>query len=186
MFDPWPPFADPVLIAGIGSPMSYLQACRWLFDIIWDLQPHVRRRVAETRGVLDLPPRFVAVHIRRGDKRLESPYVPADRFARIIRDLNKAPLPIVVATDDVAVLPELQTALGRDWQVVTISVGERPYDQSEFNRLPTEYRFEAILRFITEVEILRRAEHFIGSWTTNVACLVRYLRSAVGTTLVEP
>ena len=75
---------------------------------------------------------------------------------------------------------ELIAALGVSDQCILESPAEQRqangYDQGEFNRKSDAERRMEIIRLIAEIEIARNSQHFIGTSTSNLFCLLRLLR----------
>ena len=184
MFDRWQELPGSLWLADLGCEVAFPAACQWLLDVTWDLSDDVRTEVDRIKAGFDLPESYLAVHVRRGDKKTESPYVPISQFVSAIQPLIALSSTVVVATDDARAVAELAAELGSGWQVTSMADGSQGYDQAEFNRRTVKARFAAAVRFMAEVEAMREAQHFVGAASTNVACLVQYFRAFQNVTLL--
>lgn len=57
---------------------------------------------------------YVAVHVRRGDKIIESPYVKLEKYAEIIYDNGLQNMPLFLSSDDSKIKKELNSLLGNN------------------------------------------------------------------------
>jgi hypothetical protein len=106
--------------------------------------------------------------------------VEVREYAAAVRDCRFDGLPVVVASDDARVVPELSSLLpGRE----ILSLADRQsrgYVHAEFKKMPAGTRRQNTLRYFAQLEAMRDAKLFIGSESTNVAWLVNVFRAGEG------
>jgi len=170
-----------LVVPELGIDVDYWDACALLVRLVWDYRPEVKEEVARVLSGCDVPHSYVSVHVRRGDKSVESPYVPLDRYATAIESARPEGCAIAVASDDARAASELARLLPSRFPVVVCSVANsRGYIQGEFNRLPAADRFRQVNRFLAELELLRGGDLFVGSAGSNVTYLIEMMRAGRG------
>ena len=110
---------------------------------------------------------FVGVHIRRGDKITEAKHSSLETYMNFVIKYSEQKR-IFVATDDYTTYKDLCT-LYPDYEFITFS---RPsnsgYQQGTFNRLDGLTKYNNTLDLFADIEMLAKAETFIGTFTSNV------------------
>jgi hypothetical protein len=167
-----------------GTHQSFISACKELMDMMWVLNEETRAEVDAHIAAINPPKHFSAVHIRRGDKVTEYPYVPISKYVDALLRLEDEIGAVFVATDDHSVVSELAEQLPHH----VFSSGATDlagYDQQTFNRAQPSERRNQTIRFLAEFEMMKRATHFIGDPTTNVAALASFFRGEERVTWVN-
>ena len=161
----------------LGLDLDYHQACQALVSLVWRPLPDVATRIQEQRVDLGMPERYLAIHVRRGDKITEMPLVPLDRYVSHVVNHAGSIRDVYVASDDPSVPASIAALLPNDWRVWSRRNRDRnAYDQTAFNKRCIQARMDATITFMNELEVLRDASTFFGSETSNVAILVRMMR----------
>jgi hypothetical protein len=180
LFDRLPPISDTFTVPALGLEAGYWDGFRTIAEAIWQLRPEVLGQLEEHRAAAALPARYLAAHVRRGDKISEAPYTAVETYLRPLRelDLSGSGKPsLYLATDDVRVLDAFHKTL-TDWDIMNASpVRSFGYDQAEFNSMSPEERWERTVFFLFELEVMKNADWFIGAPPTNVYFLTRYRRA---------
>ena len=156
---------------------------------------------------LALPPRYAAIHIRRGDKvDDEDVYYAPQVYWRRLEELGIGSEPLFVMSDDRAAVTEFRTWLeahGRHNRVVTLCrPDDRGFDISAyrdgrpFNRFALasaeasasgEFdRGESLRLLLVEMLIAADAALFVGSFRSNVSRMVWYLLGNPERALLHP
>lgn len=184
-------FDDPVRLPAPPSGETefahrdFWQLRQEIAPLIWVFDAQTRQEVAAVHKGLGLPRDYVALHIRRGDKNTEFPYVKVERYAQYVRERIAVPGTLLVATDDFRILREVEARLA-GWTVRSAAEPESGgYRHGDFVRLPAAEKRRRNVLLLAEVEAMRGASHFFGSRTTNVAWLVNLLRKGEGVTWVD-
>jgi hypothetical protein len=166
----------------LGRRVRLLDALYALHQEVWNGAALSRPglRAAFARLGLHEDERYVAMHIRRGDKLVtEARYVGAEVFASRIPP-EMASLPIVVATDDHGAFLELRdylAASGRGNRLTTTaSDRDSGHDESAFRARSVAEREAAIGKVLVDFELMCRSAHFVGSFTSNMSRAVHVAR----------
>lgn len=152
---------------------------RELAHLIWVYNDDVSRRIVSFKEKYELKKnqKYIGIHVRRGDKIQESPYVPIRRYIDLLASYSEV-IPIFIATDDVRCTVDLRRAFPKRDIFFLTGMEQQGYDQGKFNNSAEYIRFEQMVRFLFELEMLADAETFIGSSPSNVFFLIQYLRAA--------
>lgn len=158
------------------SPMAYF---RHLAHALWRLNPDTAERVATlTRNTGLARASYVALHVRRGDKRKEAKLVALLQYARAVRLVAHAGEPVFVATDDGRVLRTLRGLLpGHELVALASTKSRRGHLQARQNRIWMKARYDSVVDLLGDVEMMRRARVFVGTFSSNLGRLVHVLRT---------
>lgn len=157
---------------------------------VWRYTTETRKRIDRLNEELRLPPKYIAMQVRRGDKvagnRKESVQITGMDFAREAqKHLSSSCSVVVVCTDDVTAAEEVGRALrslGSPAEVRWRSRAEVPANlrnghwQANYNALSAKQRIEMTHEFLADVEVLRCAEVCLCTFSSNVGRLVALLR----------
>lgn len=157
---------------GVGLP-------RKLARRLWMLNEETRtgmREVLRQAGVLE-GGEYVGVHVRRGDKRKETPNIPIEKYAEAVRMLSGWDEPVFMSSDDGAAVTELRALLpGRRVLAVSGSSARTGHDQVEMNRRYLKRNYGRVVELLAEVEALAEARVFVGTFSSNLGRFVHVLR----------
>jgi len=171
--------ADSERLLALGFSADYWERVSQFCELLFVYRPEVDQMVSANRDRLLPNGPFVAVHVRRGDKITESPYVPLDPYVKAIRETDTN-WPIYVASDDQRVVDELRDLLSDRHWIRGPEIVRTGYDQAMFNAGESARRFNETVMFLVELEIMARAAMFIGASPSNVFFLSRYRRGNRG------
>lgn len=170
-----------LLVPELGIDADYWDACALLVRLVWVYRPEVEQEILQTVSDWDVPDSYLSVHVRRGDKNSESPYVALDRYVAAIERARPERCVVVVASDDAPATEELTRLLPPRFRVVSCSApSSSGFNRRSFNHLPAPERFRQVKRFLAELEVLRRGDHFVGSAGSNVTYLIEMMRAGRG------
>jgi hypothetical protein len=170
-----------LVVPELGIDAEYADACALLVRLVWIYRPDVQQEVMRTVSDWGVPDCYVSVHVRRGDKHVESAYVALDRYVAAIDRARRDGCAVVVASDDGSAADELARLLPPRFQVAVCSApGSGGFRQSGFNRLPAPERYRQVKRFLAELEVLRRGALFVGAASSNVTYLIEMMRAGRG------
>lgn len=171
--------SDVALRLAAQHPVSESAFFRHIANSLWKTNSQTSKALAKILKRTRLEPRnYIAVHIRRGDKRREVALPPLKKYARAVRIMAHANEPIFIATDDGSVLYEMRKRLPDRTIVMLPSAAKRTgHLQAEQNRVWMKRRYDDVVDLIAEIELLRRARIFIGTFSSNLGRLVYVLRN---------
>ncbi len=127
----------------------------------------------------------MAIHIRRGDKRLESPYVPFESYLKALRHLKDDLANVFVCSDDQRVVKDLEAQVypHRGYRFFAIpcptSQLSMGYDHRLMTQLSSRSRYYHTVRFLAELQMCVNARVYRKS-SSNVGTFVSMLRSGFG------
>lgn len=154
-----------------------LERSRKLATEMWQLNERMRKAVQQVVDEVGLTEPYVALHVRRGDKKKERPFVPLKRYADAVKLLANDNSSVFVATDDGSVLAELRYYLrGRAVVTVKEAKSRKGHVQAVMNRLYLRKNVGRVVTLLAEIEIMRRASLFVCTFSSNLGRLVHVLR----------
>jgi hypothetical protein len=132
--------------------------------------------VENSKKKLCLPPDYISVHIRRGDKLYDREMndIDFDRYVSEIRRHLNVSKNVFIATDDVSVIPIIKDLMIND----NISIyydkfmDQEGFDVVKFGQQSKNERQSVILLTILDLDILCHSSFFIGTYSSNVSRLV--------------
>ena len=166
----------------VNRQLDSLEALRRLHEEVWRGCDEAGEEIGSALQQLGLSrdDRYVAMHVRRGDKVvMEARYVAADVFVSRI-PAEFAQLPVLVATDDYRAVQEVEQSLaaaGRANRVLTTATpGATGHDEASFRARSLSDRNDLVRRVVTDFCLLCRSAHFIGSFSSNLSRTVHVAR----------
>ena len=140
---------------------------RFLIQKIYRFNPETEAAVMKLTGTVALPDRYVGFQIRGGDKHYETSLRSVEEYiqrAEQLTDLRHA----FLSTDDYR-LYEMAVASHPNWQFVTLChPSEDGYDHLNFMAQPFHERKGSYYNLFTCMEILRKADLFVGTYSSNL------------------
>jgi len=147
---------------------------------------------------LDKSAKFLGVHIRHGDKVSETPNIPTDtyghkvaeadlekvqfhaysKYAQVIRKQSSGTKTVWLATVDVRAAEELGKSLGDDYEIKCLNCNAVKWHGSKHSEDFYYPNSTHVFDLLTDVEALRRSDHFIGTGSSNIGRLVYFMRPA--------
>jgi len=147
---------------------------------------------------LDKSAKFLGLHIRHGDKVSEAPNVPTEtyghkvaeagfekvqlhaysKYAQAIRKQSWGTKTVWLATVDVQAAEELGKTLGDDYEIKCLNCNAVKWRGSKHLKDFYYPNSTHVFDLLTDVEALRRSNHFIGTGSSNIGRLVYWLRPA--------
>jgi len=142
------------------------QACAKLIDLTWRYNKETEDEINEIISSLNIPEHYIGMHIRGGDKFIEYEKVEVDKYIDIA--LQKSDLrDVFLLTDDYRIIIQMRKDYPT-WNFFTLcDENERGYFHTEFVNSNTEYKKNKIIKLFSSVDVLNKAEHFIGTFSSN-------------------
>jgi len=141
--------------------------CRELIEMTWRFQPEIEQEIRQKAAKAHLPTAYLAVHIRGGDKIKEyegSPLTAYITKLETVSDLRD----VLVMTDDYRIFEQL-IANFPDWRFHTLeSPVQQGYQHRKNKRKSTAEKRAGTIRFFTGIELAAAADHFVGTFSSNV------------------
>lgn len=155
-----------ITIPDLGIHGTLRDACRVILRMTYRVNDATHAAVESLTARLDMPPRYAGLHVRGGDKRRQSPVHHPDAYMARLRAVS-AVRDVFVLTDD----HEAFVHLARNHPEYTFrtlcSPRESGYDHGLFLGGSAENKKRQLLNLLTSIEVLRRAEVFVGTFSAN-------------------
>lgn len=160
------------------SDTKALQQSRRVASRIWSFNTVTKRHVSEKMHELGLPRNgsYVGLHIRRGDKNKEVPFIPVQQYIEAIDRVVPHHLLIFLSSDDGSVLDEVKALSKRQVLSLQSLSFRRGHNQRKQNRRSMKSNREPVEELLAEIEVLAVAEWFVGTFSSNMGRLVHILR----------
>ena len=155
---------------------DYTEAYGLLAGIVFRFNPSIQRQVALVKSRLSIPALYDGIHIRGGDKVLETTLIDGKRIMQVLNP--KADTCVFVLTDDYRQYQDLQTNYPDIHFMTLCQPDERGYLHKAFTHKSSQSRKEAIIRLIISEDLLLGCRSFVGSITTGPSVFVMIQRAA--------
>lgn len=155
-----------------------------VLNSIWRPKNFILKEVEEFVSNHKLfPGTFISLHVRRGDKihgsLKEADIVDINLFINYITLNLNTFRKILLITDDYSCYEELKAKIPSSEIICSADKAERGYYNSAFNNMPSDYRFNKIKNLITQIELCRLSDFFLGTYSTNLSRLIAVLRNDI-------
>jgi hypothetical protein len=154
---------------------DYLKGFHKMVDLTWHLNPEVEKASKALIETLHLPERYIGCQLRGGDKVTEVSLTSPDALAETLRSLPNHEN-VFVLTDDYSLFEYLQSHHSDIHWYTLCSPEEHGYVNKSFTTTAPEQKRKQMIRFLTSMQLLIGATHFVGSITTGPSLfLLKYL-----------
>jgi len=172
-------------LSGISEPINFedlklvgsIEQVKRAFALaVWQIKPQIRQKIEKEIAKLDLGQEYNVLQIRRGDKSIEAkPVEVAQYVSRLAKLQTNSDKAVFVMTDDCRTVDEVKKMLSST-SVKSLCVSEEAgHDQATFNSLPPQKKLDATIKLLTEIEIARNSNYFIGTFSSNIPRLIYLL-----------
>lgn len=172
--------------AGTAAETDLFGACRRILLEIWKHNAATAQAIARIQApVMQDETSYCTIHIRRGDKKTETPYVPIEKYIETVQAVNARIERVFVMTDDYAVFEQVKEQYSQFDFVTLCPQDRRGHLQSRFNKHTQAQRKMETLLLLTELEIARKGGFFVGTFSSNLGNMVALLRGKETTHSVD-
>lgn len=121
--------------------------------------------------------KYIAVHIRRGDKiGNEMAPIPIEYYAEKIKE--RETMPVVLATDDFSVLTELERFLPQGYPIYTLcESNSRGWVEKDYRSRGGDIKRAEIINLLADVELMKNSQDFLGTYSSCVSQYVAAIRN---------
>ena len=163
-------------IPALGFDGSYYEAYTMLAKMVWQPQPKVQQRIADTIRRLSLPHTYSGVQIRGGDKAIEARLISGKQ---IIEALHPVDGDYIFALADNYAQLEIVRSEFPQLRIVSLCQPEdQGYSRQAFCIAAPQSKRAAIIRLIVSIDLLLHAKKFAGSITTGPSVFIMKQRYA--------
>lgn len=156
-------------IPELGINGKLKEAARVIVNMIYRPNQFLNNHIQKEINSIKLPLNYIGINIRRGDKNTEFDYVPLDRFIKEIENYSTCQN-IFVFTDDFTVIEEIKLNIDfmNKYKLYhLVDENERGYIHTDFLKLSSKQKEDKILKMLTSMEIMSKADLSLGSYTNN-------------------
>ncbi|GHT75978.1 hypothetical protein FACS189413_00520 [Bacteroidia bacterium] len=154
-------------IPELGIKGGLREALPVLVDLTWKYNQNTQNIIDQLTASLHLPEHYIGFHIRSGDKYTEaellnvSDYVEKAEEKSILKNA-------FVLTDNYEVINHFHSSFN-DWDISTLcNPNEKGYFHKNFIKQSKEHKKKQFETFFASMEILNRANIFIGTFSSNL------------------
>jgi hypothetical protein len=156
-----------VWVDGVRERRPLLAALQAIHQDVWRYNESTQASIEARIAALALPRRYAALHVRRGDKDIDCPHTKEEIYVERLEALSGLK-DVYVFTDEYGCVETLRR-LRPEWNTWCLCPHNmRGYFHSEFIRKSSTERREDTLRMLVEIEILRAAEIFVGTFSSGI------------------
>lgn len=151
-----------------------IEASQKIAEMLWRFNDKTKNEIDKRIAVLNLPEKYISVHIRGGDKFYKPEESNSDIYIEKIKSLTEIK-DIYVYTDDYRYILEIQEKCP-DWNIYTLcNEDEKGYMNASFNKLPWNKKKEGLLNLFASIEIIKESSLFIGITSSNPDLFLRLI-----------
>lgn len=141
--------------------------CKEIIGMIWKPNPDTDFLIQNLKNNLNLPGKYISMHIRRGDKYIEAPLLEIEKYMNVAIE-SSISKNVFVSTDNYRIYQQLVIKYP-DWNFFTLTQpNERGYFQKKFKSLPNQEKYLNIIRLFASIDIMTNSELFIGTFSSNI------------------
>ena len=169
-------FTNQITIPEFNFTGTLLEACNSLVHLSWNFKPEIFKQMHFKSKLLDLPKDYIGIHIRRGDKLIETSQIFDLSEYLEIAEKNTSIRNIYISTDDYKVVEELKS--NNNWTLFhSVSSISQGYYQQQFDKKMPSEKYNDLLDLFSDVQILCNSSNFIGTCKSNVGMFVGMYRN---------
>lgn len=146
---------------------SLRELCKALVAISWRFTPEINALIEEEKARIQIPGRYVGVHIRAGDKIKEYHVSPPESYIEKLSGITDIK-DVVVMTDDYRIFEKLCQDF-KDYNFHTLETHEQQgYNHRKNQRKSSDQKREDYIRLFAGVELMAQSEHFVGTFSSSL------------------
>jgi len=145
---------------------NILHACSKLVEFTWRFNTETKNEVINVANSVNMPSRYLGLHIRRGDKESEFSQIEEDKYMQIAIDKSEIKDAFVL-TDDYRVIVKLKKDY-QDWNFYSLcDESERGYVNNDFVKSDLVTKRAHLIKLFASIYLLSKSELFIGTFSSN-------------------
>lgn len=154
-------------IPQLGIHGNLREASLIITQMIYRFNDETLKEIESYTSSITLPNKYISMQIRRGDKVTECSLRPIEDYFDVAKKVSDN-RDLFVLTDDYNVIKEVKNTY-TDWQITTLTTpDEEGYNHETFTMIPKEKKKQKIIKLFSSIEIIRKSQLFIGTYTANV------------------
>lgn len=152
-------------IKELGFDGDLRSLCKELIEMTYCFNDDYKRKINEITNSINIPDKYIGMHIRRGDKDTERELYELSSYFNLAESLSKC-RNVFVLTDDYTVIERIRDNYP-SWSVTTLTF---PYERGfelESSTKDAERADRELIKVFASLEIITKSLHFIGTVSTN-------------------
>jgi len=153
-------------IPELGITGDLQKACSVLIKLTWHYNLHTQNTINTLISSVELPKNYIGLHIRGGDKSIETDLLDADKYvskSKSLSDLHN----LFVLTDDYRIIENMQSEY-KDFVIYTLcDKSEQGYFHEKFQKKEKTIIKKSHEKLFASIDILNKAQLFIGTFSSN-------------------
>lgn len=150
-----------------------------LINCIWNYNSGVKKRISQLMETIKTPEKYAAIFVRRGDKYIEAPLQEIKKYIDKVDALtNSKDFPLFISSDDSRIILEAKH-LFPDRNFIHFNFeGDKGYFMEDFkSNYSKEQQKAKIIQLLAQVDVLKKAAYFVGTYSTNVGVFIGMARN---------
>lgn len=153
-------------IESLGMRGSLLDNCSAIHRMVWRYSSGVGEEIRSLRNSLSLPPSFIGLHIRLGDKREEAPLLSPEKYVMFAERFSKVKC-FFILTDDYRSIVKLREEFPEYSFFSFCQADEVGYSLPRFMKKPYAEQRQSYLRLWASMDIMEQSVLFVGTFSAN-------------------
>ncbi len=149
------------------------EACQVIAKEIWSFNEETQICIDNKIKKLNMPKKYICLHIRQGDKLREikeREFPDVSQYIKLAHKISSI-IDFFVMTDDVRVVEKLKNKY-KNYNFYTLADMQTGFDIRTYNNKDKQFRYNSTIALLTDVEIAKKADIFIGTYSSNIFRLV--------------
>lgn len=163
---------------GKENDIKHQTARSEIIQNIWKYNLKTKNNIEQNIAKLNLPQNYAAIHIRSGDKIIETNalYNPDDLMETLMN--NSQHKNIFVFCDNYENYEYLKNKY-KNFNFSTLcNINERGYDNEKFQSLDFTIRYKKIINLLANIEICKSSDFFVGTRHPNTDIFLSWIMAA--------
>ena len=146
---------------------NLLDACNVMVKLTWNYNTQTQNAINTLISSVQLPKKYVGLHIRRGDKSTETKLLDRQKYMDKVKPLSDIRA-LFISTDDYQIIEDISMEY-KEYVIYTLcNKDERGYFQEKFIKQDKEMIKRAHENLFASIDLLNNAQYFIGTFTSNL------------------
>lgn len=153
-------------IPELGLKGNLRECCAEIHKMVWRYNASTGNEIAGMIDGLALPKEYVSIHVRQGDKNIETEVYTPERYMSELQKHTDC-RDVFVLTDDYCVLTDLRKKYA-DYTFYTLcQEDEDGYELHKLHAMPYEERRKSMLRLWASMDVMEKGQVFVGTFSAN-------------------
>lgn len=171
-------------IPELGIDGDLRNACKTLIELTWRFNSKSTLLIRKKIESLNLPSKYIGLHLRGGDKYLEGDLFSIDTYINKAEQLSDTNV-FFVLTDDYRIFKSLENRYPLNKYSTFCEKDEHGYNFNELVQNEKNVIYKAHMNLFSSIEILKDSDYFIGTFSSNIGMFLGMIRDREKTVGVD-